>query len=105
MRCDLSRSPAERAWQSEVREDAAVAEPGDRGESVPLEREHHQPVWARYRALRVAEVATEGGLAVGARGQQLERSAADAGPVAQELCDCGVALVLEGVGRHPEPGV
>src|SRR4051794_14602416 len=52
--------------QSEVREDAAVAEPGDRGYPVALQREDEHCVRPRDVGLGSGEVDAEGRLAVGA---------------------------------------
>lgn len=51
------------------------------------------------------EVATEGGLAVGARRHQPQGRAAADGAVVQEGADRVVALVFVGLGRHGQPGV
>ena len=55
-----------------MREEAALGEPGYRGDVVALEREHEQPVGARDRSLGVGEVAAEGRLAVGTGGDESE---------------------------------
>src|SRR5262249_33457892 len=92
------------SWQAEVREQAPVAEPGDCGDAVALQREHHQPLGSHDRCLRVADVAAERGLTVGTRGYEPE-AADNALAVAEEPGDRLPALVLEGLGRHREPGV
>jgi CRP/FNR family cyclic AMP-dependent transcriptional regulator len=62
------------SWLSEVGEEAALAQPCDGREAVVGEREDHQSVGARYRRLRIGEVAAEGGLVVGAGGHEPEAS-------------------------------
>ena len=98
-------SPQTASGSPKCAEHAGVAEPGDRRDRVPVERQHHQPVGARDRRLRVGQVAAERRLAVGARGHDPQRRAAAARAVAQERGDRLVALVLERLGRHREPGV
>src|SRR2546421_11271809 len=86
-------------------EHTAVAEPGDGGDLITLEREHHQPVRTGDRRLGVGKVAAERGLAIGARGSEAERPTAQDGAIVEEPGDRCVALILEGLGRHREPGV
>src|SRR3954451_19390315 len=86
-------------------EDTAVPEPGDGGDPVPLEGEHHQAVRTTDPGLGVGEIAAEGRLAIGPRGGEPERSTAQGGTIVEEARDRRVALILEGLGRHGEPGV
>src|SRR5207244_8038 len=74
-----SASPAslpQRPRQSEVREDAAVAEPGDRGYPVALQREDEQRVRPRDVGIGDRQVDAERRLGVGPRWHQPHRRAA-----------------------------
>jgi hypothetical protein len=88
-----------------MREHAAVAEPGGRGDPISLWREHRRPVGRGDRLLGVREVAAKGGLTVGRRGSEPWGQAARGGAVVEQARDGRVALVVEGLGRHREPGV
>lgn len=55
-----------------MREHAAVGKPRDGGDPVTLKRNHHQPIRARDRGLRVREVTAESGLTIGPRGHEPE---------------------------------
>jgi hypothetical protein len=75
---------ANRGRQLEVGEDAVVAEEGDGGDPVALERQHHDPVGARDRGLGVGEVGAERRLGVGPGGHHAQRGAAQPLVVAQQ---------------------
>ena len=79
-----SEGLSQRPRQSELREDAGVGEPGDRGYPVALEREDEQRVRSRDLRLCIRQVAPEGGLAVRTRRHQPQRRAAPDLAVAQE---------------------
>jgi hypothetical protein len=66
----------ERAWQSEVPEDARVAEEGDRRDLLACECEYKESERPRDRGVAVVEVAAERGLAVGANRYDAQRCAA-----------------------------
>jgi hypothetical protein len=88
-----------------VREDARVAEEGDRGDLLAVECEHEESERPRDRGMAVVEVAAEGGSAVGAGRYDPQRCAAQARPVVEKDGDGLFALVLERVRRHGHPGV
>src|SRR3954447_17449773 len=89
---------AQDSRQPEMGEDTAVPEPGDGGDLVPLEGEHHQAVRTTDPGLGVGEIAAEGRLAIGPRGGEPERSTAQGGTIVEEARDRRVALILEGLG-------
>jgi hypothetical protein len=101
-RARLSR---ERSRHPEVREEAALAEPGDGRDALAGEREDDESVGTSDRRLGVGEVAAEGGLAIGPREHQPEVRAAAGRAVVQEGGDRVRALVLVRRGRHGEPRV
>src|SRR4051812_2206460 len=77
---------AQRAWQAELRQDAAGAEPGDRRDPVALEPEDERRVGSRDLGPGRAKVDAERRLGVGA-GRHEERRAAAGRAVAQERAD------------------
>ena len=96
---------SQRARQPEVREEAAVAKPGDGGDPVAFEGQNEDRVGGRDPSLRVGEIAAEGRLGVGPRGHDAQRPATHLLPVAEEGADRVLSLVLERQRRHGEPGV
>ena len=84
-------------------EQASLAEPGDRGEAVTFEREHHQSVRAGDRRLSVRDVAAECGLTVGSRGNEHLPARAAARQMLEQRS--GVIIFLTAVpARAPLPG-
>jgi hypothetical protein len=61
--------------------------------------------YARDLASRAREVAAEGGLTVGPRGDEPERPVVARITDAEEVFDCLGRLVLVGIGRHRQPRV
>ena len=72
---------AQRSRQAELREDAAVAEPGDRRDLLALKREDEHCGWSRDLGLGGWEVDAESWLGVGA-GRHEQRRTAEGGAVA-----------------------
>src|SRR3954447_10911169 len=95
-------SLTQRLRQSEVREAAAAAEPGDGGDLVAAEREDEQCIGSRDVRLGACEVDAECRLAVGAGRDEQRRAAADLA-VVQERADRFASLVLVWLGRHGQP--
>src|ERR1700759_1067907 len=90
--------------QSEVREEAAAAKPGDGRYAVALQSEDEERVRPRDVRLGTREIAAERRLRVGARGHEQWR-ATPGGAIAQERADRGTALVFVGLGGHRQPGI
>ena len=95
----------ERARQSEVREDARVAEEGERRDLFAVECEHDEAPRPRDPSVPVIDVEAEGGLTVGAGRDDPAPGVAHACPMLEEEGDGLFALVLERVRRHRQPGV
>src|SRR5437868_11134618 len=92
--------------QSEVCEQAALAEPGYRRHAVLTQRQHHDPVCADDCCAGIWQIAAESGLAVGASRHQAEVGAATVAAFASdESRNRLAALVLVGLWRHRQPGV
>jgi hypothetical protein len=72
----------------------------DRRDLLVLECKHDESERPRDRGVSVVEVAAEGGLAVGARRHEVDRRAAQAGPILEEEGDGRFPLVLKRVRRH-----
>ena len=86
-------------------EHTAVGKERDLGDLAAGEGEYEQPVRARDLGSWAREVAAEGGLTVGARGDEPQRPVVACTADAEEVLDCPGALVLVGVGRHGQPRV
>src|SRR4051812_23844766 len=94
----------QRSRQAELREDAAVAEPGDRRDLLALKRQDEHRAGPRDLGLGGWEVDAECWLGVRASRHE-ERRAAPHRAVAQERADRHRPLILVGLGRHRQPGV